>query len=237
MESRNQFTFYKSIFEAVSRIKKKADRADAYDIICAYGLLGKEPDLEAFSDAVAIAFISCKPNLAASRKKAAGGKKGGSSKHTERISEASREESRSIPEASPKREETVSEKENEKELEKENEKELEIENECYSCAEPESAPAPPAFFLPLNDKTNYPISLAQVEEWKCLYPAVDVMQQLRNMKGWLDANPSKRKTKAGILRFVVGWLAKEQDRGGLRGVSREQAKPIPNYDEKEKWGL
>ena len=33
------------------------------------------------------------------------------------------------------------------------------------------------------------------------------------MAGWLDANPSKRKTKRGILRFVNGWLAREQDKG------------------------
>ena len=28
------------------------------------------------------------------------------------------------------------------------------------------------------------------------------------------ANPKKRKTQSGILRFVNGWLSKEQDKGG-----------------------
>lgn len=36
------------------------------------------------------------------------------------------------------------------------------------------------------------------------------------MRGWLDANPQKRKTKRGIKAFVVRWLAKEQDKGGSR---------------------
>ena len=36
------------------------------------------------------------------------------------------------------------------------------------------------------------------------------------MRGWLDANPAKRKTKRGINAFIVRWLAKEQDKGGSR---------------------
>ena len=36
------------------------------------------------------------------------------------------------------------------------------------------------------------------------------------MKGWLDANPTKRKTSRGIKRFVNSWLAKEQDKGGAK---------------------
>lgn len=76
-----------------------------------------------------------------------------------------------------------------------------------------NAPAAPAIIsLLLNDKTEYGITGQQLEEWSTLYPAVDVMQELRKMKGWLDANPQKRKTRRGILRFVTGWLAKEQDK-------------------------
>ena len=64
----------------------------------------------------------------------------------------------------------------------------------------------------MNDKTEYPITEADITGWKDLYPAVDVMQELRKMKGWADANPTKRKTKTGIKRFINAWLAKEQDR-------------------------
>lgn len=66
--------------------------------------------------------------------------------------------------------------------------------------------------ITLNDKSEYPITEADIEGWKDLYPAVDIMQELRKMKGWADANPTKRKTKAGIKRFINAWLAKEQDR-------------------------
>lgn len=72
----------------------------------------------------------------------------------------------------------------------------------------------PVITLPLNDKTDYPVSEEQCQEWAGLYPAVDVIQQLREMRGWLLSNPTKRKTRRGVQAFVTRWLAKEQDKGG-----------------------
>lgn len=93
-------------------------------------------------------------------------------------------------------------------------------NNIY-CTEPEKpSSAPPVITLPLNDKTDYEITQDEVDHWKELYPAVDVMTELRKMKGWCEGNPAKRKTRRGIVRFVNTWLAKEQDRGGSRKVSR-----------------
>lgn len=71
---REQFTFYRSFGDAVMRIKKKSDRADAYDAIINYALYEIEPDLDSMSDAAAIAFISAKPNLDVSKKKSESGK-------------------------------------------------------------------------------------------------------------------------------------------------------------------
>lgn len=116
MDERTQFTFYASFFDAVSRIKKKADRADAYDAICAYALREEDPDFSKMSDAAQIAFLLIKPNLDSSRRKAKSGKDGGSKK-------ASGKQNGSKQEANCKQEE--------RESEKEKEKEGEIENECY----------------------------------------------------------------------------------------------------------
>jgi uncharacterized protein YdaU (DUF1376 family) len=89
---------------------------------------------------------------------------------------------------------------------------VEKEKTNYSCAETSSAP-PSVATLPLIGKGKFfGITQSQVQAWSALYPAVDVMQQLRNMSGWLEANPTRRKTAKGILRFVVNWLAKEQNR-------------------------
>ena len=123
---RTQFTFYESFFKAVSRIKKKADRCDAYDVICEYAMHGTEPDLDNLPDSVAIAFELVRPNLDASRKKAINGKRGGRPKQTE----SKTEECESEPKANRKQTESKSKKENEIEKEKEYEIEMEIENEC-----------------------------------------------------------------------------------------------------------
>ena len=82
-------------------------------------------------------------------------------------------------------------------------------------SEPQAAKEKPVILLPLNTKEDYPIYQADVDEWSELYPSVDVMQQLRNMKGWLDSNPTRRKTPKGIKRFITNWLQREQDKGGM----------------------
>jgi uncharacterized protein YdaU (DUF1376 family) len=83
-----------------------------------------------------------------------------------------------------------------------------------SCAEPNCVRSTPSeFSLPLNDKTQFSVSEEQAKLWEGLYPAVDVPQTLREMIGWLDANPSRRKTRRGILRFCAAWLSREQDKG------------------------
>ncbi len=90
-------------------------------------------------------------------------------------------------------------------------------SELQAATEP---PAPPVITLLLNTGEEFPIMQADVDGWMELYPAVDVMQELRNMKGWCQDNPRKRKTKKGIRRFVGGWLSREQNRGGMSGYSR-----------------
>lgn len=82
------------------------------------------------------------------------------------------------------------------------------------CAEPQAADAPPVISLPLNDGTFFDVSENDRAKWSQLYPNVDVLQQLRNMAGWCDANPVKRKTRGGIKSFITAWLAREQDKGG-----------------------
>ena len=82
------------------------------------------------------------------------------------------------------------------------------------CAEPETASAPKTLFpILLNDGSLFSFEKEQIEEWKALYPAVDVEQALRNMQAWCKANPSRRKTKSGVMRFVTNWLASDQNSG------------------------
>lgn len=87
------------------------------------------------------------------------------------------------------------------------------EKEDIDCTEPSQASAPPVLQFILNDKTYYPITQADIDHFKELYPGVDIMQELRKICGWCEGNPTKRKTKSGALKFVHSWLAREQNRG------------------------
>ena len=94
--------------------------------------------------------------------------------------------------------------------------------------EPESASTPPVCRIILNDKSLYPVYQADVDKWAGLYPAVDILAELRKMAGWCDANPQKRKTKGGVQQFINAWLAKEQDKGGV-----SPAAPVSRWGKSE----
>lgn len=115
----------------------------------------------------------------------------------------------------------------EKELEIDTELDTEIDKTKVKAPSGKAAPAPagpPVITLPLNDGSDHPVTQKDIDKYTQLYPAVDVMQELRNMFGWLDSNPTRKKTKKGISRFVNSWLAREQDRGGRKARQAAPAK-------------
>lgn len=179
MDERTQFTFYASFFDAVSRIKKKADRADAYDAICAYALREEEPDFSKMSDAAQIAFLLIKPNLDSSRRKAKSGKDGGSKK-------ANGKQNESKPEANSKQEEHESEKE------KEIEKEGEIENECYPPTPLPGGTKAKRFIPPTVDE----VAAYCQERGNSLDP--DAFVDFYASKGWMVGKNSMKDWKAAV---------------------------------------
>ena len=97
----------------------------------------------------------------------------------------------------------------------ENRTKVEIEPSCSRAelmVETEPAQAEVFIRLPMISGEEYAVTRQYVEELKALYPAVDIEQAFRNMRGWLDSNPKNRKTPRGIKRFITGWIAREQDR-------------------------
>ena len=124
-----------------------------------------------------------------------------------------RAESKTSNGLSPKADESSqSETESRKEKDRTQTKEPEA-----GCAEGGGAASTPVITLPLNDGSEWPVGADLAGQWRELYPAVDVEQALRSMRGWLLANRTRRKTARGIERFVAAWLAREQDRGGGAG--------------------
>lgn len=114
----------------------------------------------------------------------------------------------------------------------ERDKDLDSEREEKDvCAEPPDSgrstpaakpqPTPSEFDIPLNDGSFYNVPMENIEVYKKLYPAVDVEQALRNMIGWCMGNPTRRKTRRGVKRFITGWLAGDQDEGKTRRPSNQ----------------
>lgn len=108
----------------------------------------------------------------------------------------------------------------EKEIEIEKDKEIENKYICpeVNSGQPqpkvETEPAQADVFikLPLINGDDYLVTKEYVKELKELYPAVDVEQALRSMRGWLDSNPKNKKTPRGIKRFITGWISRDQDK-------------------------
>jgi len=65
---------------------------------------------------------------------------------------------------------------------------------------------------------------SDVIAWQRAFPAVDVHQELAAMESWLDANPSRRKTKGGIKRFINSWLSRAQSQGGSSPMAKSYKK-------------
>ena len=63
---------------------------------------------------------------------------------------------------------------------------------------------------------EFSITTPKVKEWEELFPSLDVMQCIRDCKGWNLSNPGKRKTRKGIERHIVGWLTRANDKGQHR---------------------
>lgn len=96
-----------------------------------------------------------------------------------------------------------------------------------SCAETNQFAPTPVVKIPLNDGSEYGVSEKEYQYYKGIYPAVDVMSELRKMAGWCFGNPKNRKTRRGIGKFINGWLSRAQDKApkGQRGF----------YDDMRKW--
>lgn len=84
----------------------------------------------------------------------------------------------------------------------------------------------PLVILPCIGNYQHPIFKDDINHYKELYPAVDILQQFKNMVGWLESNPQNRKTKNGVKSFITRWLSRCQD----KAPKEESTAFSSNYD-------
>ena len=110
------------------------------------------------------------------------------------------------------------------------------DKENTSC--PESVKTAPgsqvAMSFVLNDKTLFDVTENDVAMYQKLYPAIDVMQEIRKIVGWCESNPTNRKTRGGAKRFLNSWLARAQDKARpLQGSTKPDNNKFHNFDQRD----
>ena len=84
--------------------------------------------------------------------------------------------------------------------------------------------------IPLNVTGTYHLVYQEdIDHYKELYPALDIEQEIRAMVGWCEANPTYRKTKNGVKRFINNWLNKSQNHARSPQKKEEELKSSERY--------
>ena len=73
--------------------------------------------------------------------------------------------------------------------------------------------------LPCTNNDVYRCPKEKYDEWSRLYPDVNIEQEFRSMRAWLNEHP--KKTLRGMGRFISSWLNRSQNRGG-KGKTQNQ---------------
>ena len=210
--------FYRSFYEAIKELSPD-DFRDCVEAIMEYGLNDIEPESPGVAKAI---FIMAKPQIDANNKRYENGTKGGRplTKANQSITKANQsitKANQSITKPEPK--------------EKVKEKDKEKVNVNISPTESETAPV---ISFALKDGTMYDVSENDVDKFQQLYPSIDVMQELRAIVGWCDANPRDRKTRSGAKRFLNGWMNRAQRSVNTDGDTKDKAaNTFHNFDQRE----
>ena len=66
--------------------------------------------------------------------------------------------------------------------------------------------------IPLIGEAIAEVCQTHLEELERLYPGVDPLPTLREIRGWNLANPTRRKTSRGIASHINAWFQRDQNR-------------------------
>ena len=220
------FVFYRSFYEAIRHLPDKADKADIYEAIASYALDGVEPQLAGTSAAI---FTIVKPFLDKNIQRSINGRKGGRPKQNETKTKPN--ENQSETEQKPNENQSAEKANliNNKEIKN---KEINIlihsEDKSSSCISAKRQQQHDITFGYDTDSKLHGITQELVTLWQSQFPAIDVVQELRNAENWLDCNRSQR--KYDIKRFLGNWLRRTQDRAKAPASRPQQYSTYSKFD-------
>ena len=228
----DSFIVYKSFQKAIDKLPDDM-QLEAYKALMAYGLDGAEYEGDNFVIAALLEAFIANIDKAQSRRETAqtNGKQGGAPKGNQNAKKNNQENNQNNPKNNSVDLNNQENNQNNLNVNVNDNVNVNVNELKDYCTELPAQSA--AISMPLNDGSEFPVLDNDVKEWEKLYPAVDVMQQLRSMRGWLLANPKNRKTKSGIMRFVNSWLAREQNSarpvGGASGGKPTKAQELDAF--------
>ena len=232
---REQFTFYRSYYEALKKLSKR-DREQAIMAICAYAL---DEETIPLTGGASVVFLLVKPTLDSARKRAAGGQHGKSAASREdtgkpaaRCREDTGKPAARYGEDTDKpaarcKEDTGKEKEVETEIEIE--VEIEVEDECHPPAPDDIAAVLTDYRSRVNPRAS-PAALAELEGFarscgaevcrRAMDTAVD-----NGRPTWPYIRAILRDKQARGIQSLAQWDAWEERRqhGGHDSIHRETA--------------
>ena len=202
---RDGFVFYRSFREAIRELPEE-ERLKCYEVILDYALDEVVPNEVGISSAI---FKLIKPQIDANNKRYENGKKGGRGNRTE--TKPKPNTNQDVTNNEPKEKEKVKEKDKDK---------VKVSSSVVHLP-----PLPPIITLPCKADEEYIVTQGEYEEMTDTYPTLDVMGELRAMKGWLIGNKNKLKLKDDIPKFMYGWLNDERKK---KSASLTEEKPKQN---------
>lgn len=225
---RKAVVFYRSFYEAISDL----DSEEFKTAVCAileYGLNGREP--EHMTGAAGMFFKMAKPQIDANNMRYLNGQKGGrpKTKHNQ-IEPDSNQNKLNNNQIEPSNNQCKP-KEKDKEKEKDKVKDKVKSNDNTSAQTPENGTD---IFMELEDGSFYDVLPDKLSMWQRAYPDLDVERELYQMASWCDANPTRRKTRRGIEKFINGWLNRSQN-DNKQYSKREEGKNDAAEPEEDKF--
>lgn len=87
--------------------------------------------------------------------------------------------------------------------------------------------------IPLEDGTEWEVPESYFIECVKNYPDIDIKKEFASMRMWSISNPTKKKTRAGVKRFVNNWLSKSMPKKEVQKDTNNKTtvpKRLKNYE-------
>jgi hypothetical protein len=88
--------------------------------------------------------------------------------------------------------------------------EQEQEQDLEDMSEKPKPVSPDTTSLPCEDGSEFVYSEKYLTEARKAYPLIDIPSQASKARAWLEANPSRKKTRRGMTKFFNAWLSRAQ---------------------------